>query len=146
MRAWVINFFARLHDGENALYNLRGLMQRSTAENLFDMHPPFQIDGNFGAVSGMTEMLIQSHLGEVEDRVIELLPALPEDWQEGKVCGLRARGDITVDIEWKEGRVVQAVAYAEKDTVLRLKANARTSLSAEILTVGLKAGVPCRIV
>ncbi|MBR6556788.1 MAG: glycoside hydrolase family 95 protein, partial [Clostridia bacterium] len=145
-RAWVINFFARLHDGENALYNLRCLMQRSTAENLFDMHPPFQIDGNFGAVSGMTEMLIQSHLGEVEDRVVELLPALPEDWQEGSVRGLRVRGDITVDIEWKDGRVIFAKAVSPRDTVLRLKANDRTPISGEILTVGLKAGVACRIV
>lgn len=145
-RAWVINFFARLYDGENALYNLRCLMQRSTAENLFDMHPPFQIDGNFGAVSGMTEMLIQSHLGEAEDRVVELLPALPEEWQEGYVRGLRARGNITVDIEWKDGRIVCATAVSPVDTVLRLKANVRTPISGEILTVGLKAGAACRIV
>ena len=120
-RAWVINFFARLKDGAIAYENLRQLMRISTADNLFDMHPPFQIDGNFGGVAGITEMLIQSHLGTPDNRITELLPALPDEWKKGSVKGLKARGGFTFDIEWNDGKLIKVCVSSEKKNTLRLK-------------------------
>jgi alpha-L-fucosidase 2 len=94
-RAWKINFWARLRDGDRAHKLLTGLLEDSTLPNLWDTHPPFQIDGNYGATAGMIEMLVQSQNG-----VIDILPALPKEWSRGSVTGIRARGDVTIGIAW----------------------------------------------
>ena len=130
-RAWTICFYARLKDGNNAAKHLGYLLSKCTAYNLFDIHPPFQIDGNFGGVAGMTEMLIQSHLGSPDNRIVELLPALPDSWQNGRINGVKARGDFTFDIEWKNGKLTKVSVSAGKDSVLRLKLNSRTGMPKE---------------
>ena len=134
--AWKINFWARLEDGNHAYTMLRNGLKHvdatnmsikggGTYSNLFDAHPPFQIDGNFGGTAGITEMLLQSHGGE-----IYLLPALPDNWPNGSVKGLRARGGFTIDMEWRDGKVEKAVVHSS------LGGNCRIRTAAELTPKG----------
>lgn len=126
---WKINFWARMQDGDHALKiitNLFNYVEEGSTKykggglypNLFDAHPPFQIDGNFGYTAGVAEMLLQSH----EDK-IRLLPALPNNWKAGKISGLKARGDIEVSLDWKEGQLATATLMAKKDKTILLDYN-----------------------
>ena len=127
-RAWLINMFARLKDAEQAWHHVQMLLTKSTLPNLFDNHPPFQIDGNFGGAAGVAEMLVQSHRevggGAVAsgDRghVIYIFPALPKEWSRGAVRGLRARGGVSIDLMWSDGKLLLATLHASGQEPLRI--------------------------
>jgi alpha-L-fucosidase 2 len=115
-RAWIINFWARLEEGDLAHENILALLGKSTLPNMLDTHPPFQIDGNFGGTAAMAEMLLQSHAGE-----IHFLPALPKAWPNGMVSGLRARGAVEVDLIWLDGKATRVKLRAKVDGEIKLR-------------------------
>ena len=133
-RAWLINCAARLLDGKMAQEHIQLLFEKSIFLNLFDAHPPFQIDGNFGYTAGVAEILIQSH----ELGIIRLLPALPPNWKNGLVKGLKARGAITVDLKWKNKKLKKVRLIAKNDTQTELVFNDKRMM------IELKAGIPLK--
>jgi alpha-L-fucosidase 2 len=142
-RADMIGKWARLGDGEKAYENLVALLRDSTLPNLFDTHPPFQIDGNFGAVAGIVEMLMQSSLEEDGSTTIRLLPALPKAWPRGEICGIMAQGAVEVSESWRDGKLTRVkfaplfditakIRYGDKSATVELKAGVATELGPDL--------------
>lgn len=136
--AWIANMWARLYDSGMVYENIKRLLVKSTEPNMLNTHPPFQIDGNLGGTAAIAEALLQSTDGE-----IILLPALPDEWSEGSVCGLKAKGGFTVDITWEQGRLTGAEVYSECGSECRLRSGCVASVICDGETVGsrIESGV-----
>ena len=132
-RAWIINFWARLEDGQKAWENVVALLAKSTLPNMLDTHPPFQIDGNFGGAAGMAEMILQSHASE-----IHLLPALPAEWPAGEIKGWRARGGVEIDMAWSGGHLQSATLRSANGGTFRV----RVEKGAQTRSITLQPGKP----
>ncbi|SDF17718.1 alpha-L-fucosidase 2 [Terriglobus roseus] len=140
-RAWVVNYWDHLHEGEKAYESLQVLFRQSTFPNLMDTHPPgvFQIDGNLGAANGMLEAILQSRW--IEDGAeLELLPALPRQWSSGSVSGLRVRGGASVDMRWVNGKIIALRIHADGDTKLQLLLPTGSTV-AEVISQGRKVAL-----
>ncbi len=134
-RAWIINFWARLLDGQMVFENIQKLLSKSTNNNLLASHPPFEIDGNFGGVAGIVEALMQSHNGE-----IHLLPALPKEWHTGEVKGLRARGGFEVSIQWENNKLISAEVLSVSGNSFGLRTNVDTDVFCKDKLIGTGTG------
>lgn len=127
-KAWKINFWARLHDGEKANALLTSLLDENSYPNMFCAHPPFQIDGNFGGAAGIAEMLLQSH-----DGCIEVLPALPSTWKSGSFKGFCTVGGATIDCDWKDGAVEKLVIYSKNGGLYKIKDNKGKTIEIQLI-------------
>lgn len=132
-RAWKVSIWARLHDGDRSYSILKGMLQAQFANNLFDLHPPFQIDGNFGYAAGICEMIVQSHIGDVH-----LLPALPSAWATGSVKGIRARKGFVLDVEWRDARLQKCTLLSELGQRCRLRTQQPVTVSCKGKPVKVK--------
>lgn len=127
--AWKICIWARLHEGQRAGQLVRQLVAHTLHPNLFNTHPPFQIDGNFGYTAGIAEMLLQSHTKDANGQwLLHLLPALPPNWTDGRVTGLRARGGFTVDIDWKGSKVTTFRIRSAKPQAVTVQVNGQAQV------------------
>ena len=134
---WKVNFWARLQDGDHSYRMLSNLLNHCTLPNMFDTHPPFQIDGNFGGASGITEMLLQSHMGD-----IALLPSLPKAWPAGRFKGLCARGGFVVDATWKDGQLAGATILSRLGGPCKLRAGVPLEVKCDGATVKVERPEP----
>lgn len=131
--SWIINLFARLKDSESAYKYLLVLFRKLTFLNLFNVCPPFQIDGNFGGTAAIAEMLLQSHQG-----YISFLPALPKEWTKGDIKGLKARGGFGVDMKWENGRLIEAIIRSNVDSVCKIRVSRKVNVQSDSIRAEIK--------